>query len=151
MSDATHGPGVFSRNHLSYLRRANGKRVYFRSKRKWVGALELLDKGPASIYFCPISGSGDGCIHYAGRLVAVELEPTAQSMAQLLERTGARDVAPREELLWDGSVQTLYVVEVEQLARPFPLTELRKLTNGEPLSADYGYAYSLVTRSLPED
>lgn len=148
MSDSTHGPGVFSRNHLPYLRRAHGKRVYFRSQRKWVGALELLSKGPASIYFCPIPG--DGQIHYAGRLVAVDLEPTAQSMAQLLERTRARDVAPRDELLWDGSVQTLYVVEVEQLARPFPLTDLHKLTNGEPLSADYGYSYSLVTRPLPE-
>ncbi len=147
MNDATHGPGVFSRNHLPYLRRAHGRRVYFRSQRKWVGALELLRHGPASIYFCPIPG--DGRIHYAGRLVAVELLPTEQSMAELLARTRARDVASSEEMFWDGSVQTLYVVEVEQLARPFPLTQLRKLTNNEPLSADYGYSYSLVTRPDP--
>jgi hypothetical protein len=148
MNDQTFGPGVFSRSHLQHVRKAHGKRMYFRSKVRWAGAARLLaDKGAAAIYFAPIGG--DGRVHYAGRLVDVLLDPTEESVARMVERTGARDVARGKEGLWDGTCQTVYVVEIEQLQNPFPMTDLRRLDGGEPLSADYGYAYSLVTRPAP--
>lgn len=148
MSDTTHGPGVFSRNHAPYLRRAHGKRVFFRSQKRWTGARELLKKhGQAAIYFCPIGG--DGHIQYAGRLLAVELDPTPATLQRLQDELKARDVTPGTEALWDDTCQTLYVVEVEQLREPFPMTELHKLSGEGTLSADYGYGYSLVTRPAP--
>jgi hypothetical protein len=49
-------------------------------------------------------------------------------------------VAPKEEELWGGACQTLYVVEIDLLPEPFPMTELVKLNGDEPLSADYGYS-----------
>ncbi len=148
MSDTTFGPGVFARNHLPYLRRAQAKRVLFRSQKRWSGARALLhERGRASIYFCPIGG--DGRVHYAGRLLAVELDPSPDTLARLETELGARDVTTGREALWDGTCQTLYVVEVEQLREPFPMTELEKLSGEGPLSADYGYGYSLVDRPSP--
>ena len=148
MSDAVSGPGVFSRNHAHYLRRAHGKRVFFRSQKRWTGARELLQKHrQAAIYFCPIPG--DGRIHFAGRLLAVELDPTPDTLQRLQDEMKARDVTNGKEALWDGTCQTLYVVEIEQLAQPFSMTELHKLSGEGALSADYGYAYSLVRRDPP--
>jgi len=149
MATETFGAGVFARNHIKYLNRACGKRALFRSQRRWVGARELLAAdGAASIYLCPIPG--DGLIHFAGKLVAVEIDPSEASMSALLEKTKARNVAPKEEALWNGACQTLYVVEIEPLTEPFPMTELVKLNDGQPLSADYGYSYSLVRRNAPQ-
>lgn len=145
MSDHTFGPGVFSRNHLPYLRRAHAKRVLFRSQKRWAGARELLDKhGHASIYFTPVGG--DGRVHYAGRLVAVELDPTPATLERLRNELKARDVTTGKEGLWSGTCRTVYVVEIEQLQEPFPMTELEKLSGEGALSAEYGYAYSLVRR-----
>jgi len=140
------GVGVFARNHIKYLNRACKRTALFRSQRRWVGAQHLLTtNGAASIYFCPIPG--DGQIRFAGQLIAVELDPSETSMKALMKRTNARNVAPSEEALWGGTCQTLYVISIDQLMKPFPMTELVKLNDDTPLSADYGYSYSLVRRN----
>jgi len=137
--------GVFARNHVPYLNRASaqpGRRAIFRSQIRWSGARDLLKRyDSVYVYLCPIPGNG--MVEFAGRLVDVELDPSEASMAALMGRTGARNVAPGETL-WDGACKTLYVVEIERLDKPFPMTELKKLSDGTPISADYGYSYCLV-------
>jgi hypothetical protein len=49
------------------------------------------------------------------------------------------------EGLWDPPVKTLYAMRAcRMLKQPFPITKLVKLSDGKPISADYGYSYSIV-------
>jgi len=53
--------------------------------------------------------------------------------------------ATRAEGLWDPPVSTLYEIRACRLLKqPFPLTKLVKLSDGKPISADYGYSYAIV-------
>lgn len=136
--------GIFTRNHDRYLFRAlrPGRSAVFRSQVRWAGARRLLDEhGAVHVYVCPIPG--DGRIAYAGILEDAVLDPTEADLAALLAKPDVVDPA-RGEGLWGGDCKTLYVVSLRELAVPFPITELTKLSDGQPLSADYGYSYSLV-------
>lgn len=144
---------VFARNHRRYLDEAVERNVArperfttFRSSKRWAGAHAAnVAFGALKIYFVPI-GENRG-VEYAALLHRVHLDPdpgdaiTREVLASELEDT-------REEGLWekyDKKVQTLYVIShCERLARPFPITELVKASDGTPISENYGYGYSLV-------
>jgi hypothetical protein len=70
----------------------------------------------------------------------------AAAEAALLERILE---STKDEGLWeiDGkpTLQTLYAITAcRKLARPFPMTSLLKVSDGKPISADYGYSYTIV-------
>ena len=64
------------------------------------------------------------------------------------ELLGFTTTSTKDEGLWEQDqkkVKTLYcVMRCRKLARPFPLFQLMKADDGEPLSADYHYSYALV-------
>ena len=151
MTQVPNGVGVFVRNHKSLLNRGCGRRSVYRSQIRWSGARELLaSHSQVQLYAC--ANGSDGIVQFAGRLLAVELDPTDASMAAVMRKLAAKDPARKfKEGLWNGRCKTLYVVELEHLAKPFSMTELVKLSDGAPISADYGYSYSLVrARIQPE-
>jgi len=147
--------GVFTRNHLDYLNGA--ARVHegsptlpiaFRSQKRWASADEILAAHKtADLYMAPVGG--EGLVTHVGTLQHVRLDPRegdgdVNSLLKLaLPATG-------DEGLWDGKVATLYLVtHSRRLDRPFPITELVKASDDSPISADYGYSYSIVHRHRP--
>ncbi len=114
----------------------------FRSKLHWAGAAELLRRHDEVLVFvAPVDGGQD--ITYAGRLHKVVLDPSLSDLEALIAE-GVVDPTTTGEGIWGGDCKTMSVVELEELREPFPMTQLVKLSDGQPLSADYGYGYSLV-------
>jgi hypothetical protein len=145
---------IFSRNHREYLEEAAtiGAReqsapVVFRARANWVTAEREIGRlGPLPIYFAPIGGAGQ--VEYVAELSDVLLDPvegtqeTDEWLDRALRTTGS-------EGLWgepgERPVSTLYEIRsCRRLKHPFPFTRLVKLSDGKPISADYGYSYSIV-------
>jgi hypothetical protein len=158
MAKRTERVAVFARNHRHYLDGAVARNAArperfttFRSSRKWTGAHAAnAEHGTLRIYFAPVGGNQG--IEYAAMLHLVHLDPhpddpvTQEVLASELEST-------REEGLWEQpgkKVWTLYVIShCEQLAKPFPIAELIKASDGTPISGNYSYSYSLVREHQP--
>jgi hypothetical protein len=93
-----------------------------------------------------IGGAGE--IEYVAELCDGQLQPrrgdpkTETLLARALKST-------KDEGLWEKygeTVETLYAIRgCRKLPNPFPLTSLVKLSDGHPMSADYGYSYALVS------
>jgi hypothetical protein len=141
---------VFSRNHGVYLEEACEKgtedpseRIVFRAKAKWATAERQIARlGPLPIYLAPIGGVGN--IEYVAELCDVLLDPVPGSPEA---EKWLDDVLPStaSEGLWHPPVSTLYAIRAcRMLKQPFPMTRLVKLSDGKPISADYGYSYSIV-------
>ncbi|MEO5577217.1 MAG: hypothetical protein ABIR67_15300 [Gaiellaceae bacterium] len=141
---------VFSRNHRDYLEEAKtigardpSERVVFRAKAKWATAERAIGRlGPIPIYLAAIGAAGQ--VEYEAKLCEVLLDPVAGSpeadewLDHVLEATAS-------EGLWDPPVSTLYAIcACRTLKQPLPITRLVKLSDGEPISADYGYSYAIV-------
>jgi len=157
MGTKTERVAVFARNHRGYLDEAVARNTArperfttFRSLKRWAGAHAAnVEHGTLRIFLAPVGG--DKGIEYSAMLHRVHLDPdpddavTQEILACELERT-------REEGLWERfgqKVQTLYVIShCERLARPFPITELIKASDGTAISPNYGYSYSLVREQL---
>jgi predicted HNH restriction endonuclease len=149
---------VFTRNHRKYLDEAvlrnqedPVRQTTFRSAKRWVGAYHANAKlGPLKIYFAPVGG--DNGIEYQADLTMVHLDPntedpvTREVLASELDST-------KSEGLWEKyskSVKTLYVISrCERLSRPFPISELIKLSDDTFISKDFGYSYALVNEHFP--
>lgn len=143
-------PAVFARNHLHYLEEAAAlspaQPVTFRSVTHWSGAAQALaDQSTIPVYFAAV---GEGpIVTYAAELLAVLVNPGV--MDPETERFLAFSLPSTiEEGLWEeyeSSVKTLYMVKrCRELDPPFPMTQLVKLSNDEPISPNYGYSYSIV-------
>ena len=148
---------VFARNHRGYLDEAVDRNTArperfttFRSSKRWAGAHAAnVEHGTLTIYFAPIGG--DKGVEYMAMLHQVHLDPapddpvTQEVLACELEST-------REEGLWEQfgqTVHTLYTIShCERLGMPFPITQLTKASDGTPISANYGYSYSLVREQV---
>lgn len=141
---------VFGRNHREYLEEATmiGTRdpsapIVFRAQAKWATAeREIGRRGALPIYLAAVGGAGQ--VEYVAELSAVLLDPVEGTpevdkwLARVLPST-------RSEGLWDPPVSTLYEMRAcRTLKHPFPLTRLVKLSDGKPISADYGYSYAIV-------
>jgi hypothetical protein len=139
---------VFSRNYGSYLDEAThrGKDEWttFRSSVRWAAARNTVKAaGQCRIYFAVIDG--DGTVDYEAELVRVQIGPslpdveTQRLLSHALKST-------RNEKLWDkNKVKTLYVISnCRKIAKPFPQTKLRKLSNNQPLDKNYIRGYALV-------
>lgn len=146
---------VFSRNHGKYLAaaaarsaRAPGRRVTFRAETKWVSASRALRTAESiPIYFAVVGGPAR--VEYVATLCKVVLDPrkSARETQDILRHSL---LASANEGLWEtsrtkGPVRTLYVItNCKRLNRSFPITRLRKVANGAPLSSHYRYSYSVV-------
>ncbi len=141
---------VFARNHSQYLESAcavsdndPSRLITFRSSVRWARAKKALDDQKiVQLYLAPTGSKGT--VGYEATLKALVLDPaasdseTAKALAYELPETS-------DEGLWgkDGSaVKTLYSVShCRRLSVQFPITHLRKASDGEPISEDYGYSY----------
>jgi len=141
---------VFTRNHPSYLeecvRRCAERptiQVTFRAITRWASVADAIQaKGPIWIYFAPIGESNQ--VTYRARLDEVLLEPSIGEKQTDMLLSNALP-ATQGEGLWEGKVQTLYVISgCHQVVKPFSMNQLIRLENDEPLSDDYGYSYAIV-------
>jgi hypothetical protein len=92
-----------------------------------------------------IGGAGE--IEYEAELCDGQIEPrrgdpkTEALLTSVLKST-------KDEGLWEKygkTAETLYAIRAcRRRARPFPITSLVKLSDGKPISADYGYSYAIV-------
>jgi hypothetical protein len=138
--------GIFTRNHRTYLetaadiaRRYPSQLVTLRSKTRWRTASNLLkSSGQIPIYFAVVDEGP--MIQFRAWLREVRLQPQqGDSETETLLNLG---VAPADERLWDGRVETLYVISgCYELEKPFPMMQLKKLNGGEPIDENYGYSY----------
>jgi len=146
---------VFTRNHRKYLdeaANASAKEpnvpIVFRARSKWATALRKVPAGGSlPIYMAAIGGTGE--IEYGAELCDGRLEPsrgdpkTEALLASVLKST-------KDEGLWEKSgktAETLYAIRrCRKLHKPFPITNLVKLSDGQPISANYGYSYAIVSR-----
>lgn len=144
---------AFVRNHRKYLEAAaelSGKDpsrlVTFRSAKLWRKVKEALDdQETVKLYFSP--NGADGLVEYEGTLKALVLKPefgeqeTDAALGWDLPET-------KDEGLWEDTkcgVRTLYIVSnCRQLEHGFPMTQLIKVSDDAPISANYGYSYVTV-------
>lgn len=144
---------VFTKNHLAYLKSAHaisqedpGRRMTFRAQRSWARAKTELEKsGVLELYIAPVDG--DGLVTHAALLQEVVLSPVRGDPDT--ERVLGEQLAETEgEGLWGtgtSSVSTLYSMSnCVRLPRPVPMDSLVKAVDGQPLSRDYKYSYSVV-------
>jgi len=143
--------GVFSRNHRMYLEHAaqvaNGNPqqiVTFRSSSVWRSAIGLLEQGiDVQIYFAVVDEGP--IIRFKAWLRRVILHPDRRD----IEVKRLLRLAPpktKTEGLWKGKVLTLFAIsDCYKLPRPFPMSRLKKVRDGQFIAEDYGYSYSLVT------
>lgn len=156
---------VFARNYRKYLVGAAERNTArldrfttFRSSASWTSAQKTTStRGPIPIYFVPTPSKGaNPRIEFEAILHQVLLSPvvgeseTEELLACELEST-------RNEGLWEDTgkpVQSLYAINYcRHLTNPFPMTDLIKLSDEKPISADFGYGYVLVhpREYLPKD
>ncbi|WP_020683329.1 HNH endonuclease [Marinobacterium rhizophilum] len=146
---------VFVRNHVQYLDRAceisandPSRPVTFRSSKKWVTAKKALDEQVVIRAYLSPTGS-DGQVIYSAIIKNIVLDPhkgdedTDRSLAKQLPETVNEDLWSQD----DGPVKTLYEVShCKRLSSSFSMTQLRKASDGKPISENYGYSYVPVLR-----
>ncbi len=148
---------VLARNHFGFLdeavrlsRKRPERLITFRAAKSWVSAFEAMKyHDTLPIYFVPIGKDGIN-VEYQATLHTIYLDPkreepeTENLLNWCLESTHG-------ESLWNKEVQTLYVIgHCRKLKQPFPMTQLVKMANDKPISADYRYSYSLVYRPIAD-
>jgi len=104
------------------------------------------------IYFAAAGGENE--VEYEADLIHVHLAPeigdptTEKILAWQLPST-------EEEGLWEEygqEVRTLYVVSrCKRVEKPFPVTELVKVSDDKLISEDYRYSYSVVYAHSPKE
>jgi len=86
-------------------------------------------------------------VQYAAKLQRVIIDPQRgqPETDQLLNLSTS---TTRHEGLWENTGKpagTLYAINhLERMSKPFPVTELIKISDDQPISANYGYNYALV-------
>jgi hypothetical protein len=141
---------VFTRNHKRHLDEAFDvssaepeRLIPFRGSKRWSSAAQALQQhSPIDIYFAVVDSGSD--VQYAAKLKRVIVDPQLgqPETEQLLDLSIS---TTRDEGLWENTVATLYAINhLERLSKPFPMTELIKVSDDQSISADYGYSYTLV-------
>ncbi len=143
------GVGVFTRGYQDQLEEAANRDpdalTTFRSQDSWRSAENALEWSDEDIivYYCP---RGKEKVHYTAVLEDTHLHPDRDD--DETERMLATQLDIHREAddgLWGGEVETLYQVSnFEAVDEPFPFTELRKLSDNEPIAPNYSYSYSVV-------
>ena len=149
---------VFTRNHKRHLDEAlrvssaePDRPIPFRGVSRWSSAVRALQQhSPIDIYFAVVdSGS---LVQYAAKLQRVIVDPQRDQpeTVQLLKLSTS---TTRDEGLWedtDKPAGTLYAINrLERVSEPFPMTELIKVSDDQPINPDYRYSYTLIyARSL---
>jgi hypothetical protein len=144
---------VFTRNHQRHLdealRVSSGepdRLIPFRGVSRWSSAAQALQKHcPIDIYFAVVdSGS---LVRYAAKLQRVIVDPQ-RGQAETEQLLNLSTSTTRDEGLWENTGKpagTLYAINrLERIPQAFPMTELIKVSDDQPISADYGYSYTLV-------
>ena len=144
---------VFTRNHKGHLDEAfrvsstePDRLIPFRGVSRWSSAAQALQQySPIDIYFAVVdSGS---LVQYAAKLQRVIVDPQRgkPETERLLDLSTS---TTRDEGLWENTGKpagTLYAINhLERVPQPFPMTKLIKVSDDQPISADYGYSYALV-------
>jgi hypothetical protein len=140
---------VFCRNHPDYLAEAarigeedSVRRITFRASTRWASAAVALRLyGPRPIYFASIRGGPE--VVYVADLVDLELDPAAH--AQRTQELLAHSLnETKGEGLWEGGVKTLYIIRGCRPRPGTPVEDLRKISDGQPISRSFKYSYALV-------
>lgn len=137
---------IFARNHKKHLEKACKlsskdplKFMAFRSSKSWTGAEKSLrQQSSMTIFFSEIGGKG--LITYQATLHNVILNPKKRKTEVQKWRDFA--ITTEEDLL--SGAKTIYVFSHCKAVEPFPMTNLIKASDGEPLSKDFNYGYALV-------
>lgn len=145
-------PAVFAKNHLGHLKGAAeiaatdaAQLVTFRSSKNWAGASRLLDRlgrGTIPVLFAVVDQGP--AVRYRALLQELKLSPTpGDPRTEGLLRL--RPPSTREENPWVDKTKTLYAISgCHELQTPVSYGALVKQSDGQPLSADFGYSYALV-------
>jgi hypothetical protein len=146
-------PAVFARNHRHYLEEAAAvaetdpsQLITFRSAGHWTTAEKALaTNNTIPIYFAVIR-EGEN-IAFEADLVSVYVNPEPQG-PETERMLNFSLPSTADEGLWeayDSPVRTLYMIKrCRELSQPFPMTNLVKLSNDEPIAPNFGYSYSIV-------
>jgi hypothetical protein len=120
--------------------------IPFRGGKRWSSAAQALQQhSPIDIYFAVVDSGSN--VQYVAKLKRVIVDPQRgqPEIEQLLDLSTS---TTRDEGLWedtDKPVGTLYAINhLERVSPPFPMTELIKVSDDQPIGADYGYSYTLV-------
>ncbi len=144
---------VFTRNYKDPLRRSlprveRGARTPDSLPRRL--ALVVSRAGASTTFpdrhlFRVVDSGSD--VQYAAKLQQVIVDPQRgqPQTEQLLELSTS---TTGDEGLWENTGKpagTLYAINhLERVSQPFRMTELIKVSDDQPISADYGYSYTLV-------
>ena len=144
---------VFTRNHERHLSEAlrvsteqPDRLIPFRARSRWSSAAEALQQGASIPVYIAVVDSGP-LVRYVADLRRVIVDPQRgqPETEQLLDLSTS---TTRGEGLWETTGKlagTLFAVShVRQVSEPFPITDLIKLSNHQPISSDYGYSYTMV-------
>jgi hypothetical protein len=144
---------VFTRNYKDHLGEAfrvssaePDRLIPFRGVLRWSSAAQALQQHcPIDIYFAIVDSGPD--VQYSAKLQRVIIDPQRgqPETEQLLALSTSTTC---NEGLWETTGKpagTLYAINhLERVPQSFPMTELIKISNDQPISADYGYSYTLV-------
>jgi hypothetical protein len=125
--------------------RENKELTTFRSQDSWRSAKNALEwrDDDVIVYYCP---RGEGKIQYTAILEDIHLHPDRNEKKTKKMLENQLDIHRQaEDGLWGGDVKTLYQVsQFTPVEEPFPFTKLRKVSDNDPIAANYSYSYSLV-------
>ncbi len=140
MAQKLSDPAVFARQHSAYLayaakvaRSSRSTLVAFGTNLQWTGAAQLLDTYSAIPIYFAIIGKGPE-LRYQAVLVKVgPARKTARARAKRPPRTGREKWA------------THYLIRnCRPIAKRASMSQLIKLSDGNPINKEFRYAYSLV-------
>jgi len=149
MSQRSTAPAIFTRNHAQYLvdaarrnAKAASRLTTFRSYITWRKADELLSlQGPMPVYMAVLGE--ENLIRYTAVLRRLDLNPRpSRSSTQQLLKHSLPSTA--DERVWKPGQGTLYAFSDCRAVPPFPVTSLRKLSDGTSIDPAYRYSYAIV-------
>lgn len=144
---------VYTKNFRQYLERAEtiqksapGTPVTFKSSKKWASVSRILEYRESIVVYFAVS-SEDELIRFQGRIRKVDIDPDLSNDNTI--RLLAHQINNKEDKLWDGKVETLYMaVDIQAVENPFSRHLLERIDGGF-LSKDYKYNYAIVKEYKP--
>ena len=149
---------VFTRNHRQWLKEAEETLdrnpdaiVAFRSARTWRQPerwLTTVDSVP--VYIAVVDGGAT--VEYEAELVDLVIAPrwgdkrTEELFKHVPPGTRHEGLSAPGRYGSNRDANTLYALKYLRRRTPFPITNLRKLDSGQPISPDFQYSYALVRR-----
>jgi hypothetical protein len=151
-------PAIFAKNHLAHLTEAveiatanPDQLVTFQSRAAWSGGAKLLARhGTDAVPIFFAVTDGEPVVRYRARLKEIILRPD-EARQRVQELLALRPRFTQTETLWSAGKGTLFAIAgCFELPKPIPFALLIKDSDGLPISDDYGYSYSILRLTLPD-